>query len=412
MPMSQGPVALDRFKEELAGLQNDERVQGLLGQFSRWEPWIRQQQMDVTRIAAPTGLEGLRAEWILRQMRGLGYEQCGIDEVGNAWALTSAESGPVVLVSAHMDTVFPPRTELEPRRVNGLLLAPGISDNGAGLAALLAMLRACKESEVRPARPVLLVANVGEEGEGDLKGMRYLFERSPWRDRIECSLVIDGPGLEQVTTRALGSRRLQVTFRGKGGHSWSDAGAANPIHALGRAVANLAEAPLVSSEHGVRAATAITMVEGGTSVNTIPAAASMKLDLRAIDSEALQICVQQAQQAVSAALEEENRGARSGRIEAQLQVIGDRPAGEVAAGSRLLQALRTVDESLGIRAQFQMASTDANIPLSMGREAIRLGAGGRGGGAHTLEEWFDASGRELGLKRLLLLILLLSGTHV
>lgn len=395
------------MNERILRLLADSGVQAALTRFSSMEAWLQKQQMELTAIAAPTGLEGLRAEWMLRQMKELGLRSVDVDEVGNVIGFRPGvtEDGPVVAITAHLDTVFPARTPIQPKVVNGVLTAPGISDNGAGLAALLGLLRCLQDARLKTCWPLLLVANVGEEGEGDLKGFRHLFGPSPWNERIAATIVLDGPGVEHVTVQGLGSRRLKLTFRGPGGHSWSEAGTASAIHGLVRAChAMLAQVQPEPGESSFN----LGVMEGGSSINSIAAEASVRIDLRAHEADTLQSLAAAVRRAAAQGMEEENQLAMTGAVEARLQIIGDRPAGKLAPGSELLHAVLAVDRALNIEAQTGAASTDANLPLSLGRQAIRIGAGGRGGGAHTLDEWFDPTGRHLGLRRLLLLALLMA----
>lgn len=395
--------------DDLAGrLLTHPELQAALTRFAGMEAWLQKQQMEVTAIPAPTGLEGLRAEWMLRQMKEAGLPSAVVDEVGNVigYRPGAVDDGPILVISAHLDTVFPARTPIQPRIVNGILMAPGISDNGAGLAALMGLMRCLQEMRLQTRHPLLLVANVGEEGEGDLKGIRHLFSRSRWKDRIAWTVVLDGPGVDHVTVQGLGSRRLKLIFRGPGGHSWSESGGASAIHGLVRAChAMLAQVQTEPGESSFN----LGIIEGGSSINSIAAEASVRIDLRAHSVDALQALAAAVRRAAAQGLEEENQAAMTGAIEARLQVIGDRPAGKLSPGSELYRAILAVDEALGIASQAGAASTDANLPLSLGRQAIRIGGGGKGGGAHTAEEWFDPSGRELGLRRLLLLTLLLAG---
>lgn len=396
------------MNERIRRLLADSRLQIALARFSSMEAWLQKQQMEVTAIPAPTGLEGLRAEWMLRQIKELGLRSAEVDEVGNVIGLRPglASEAPAIALTAHLDTVFPARTPIQPKVVNGVLTAPGISDNGAGLVAILGLLRCLEEAGLKTRLPILLVANVGEEGEGDLKGFRHLFGQSPWSDRIAATIVLDGPGTEHVTVQGLGSRRLRLTFRGPGGHSWSEAGTASAIHGLVRAChAMLAQVQPEPGESSFN----LGLIEGGSSINSVAAEASVRIDLRAHHADTLQSLAAAVRRAAAQGMEEENQSAMTGSVEARLQVIGDRPAGKLAPGGELLQAILAVDHALGIESQTGVASTDANLPLSLGLPAIRIGGGGRGGGAHTLEEWFDPSGRERGLRRLLLLTLLMAG---
>ncbi|MGA7524369.1 MAG: M20/M25/M40 family metallo-hydrolase, partial [Acidobacteriaceae bacterium] len=300
------------------------------------------------------------------------------------------------------------------------LLGPGISDNGAGLAALWALAAAFHEFGIVTAVPLLFIANVGEEGEGNLRGMRHLY-RDKLATRTDVTpedvkdsppslamlIALDGAGTENIISQALGSRRFEVVISGPGGHSWSDHGAPNPIVAAALLIGTLSRIPLPVNP---RTTLNIGSIEGGTSINTIPERAVVKVDLRSSDPVRINELEQLLRSAVADACAETqaNSHPRS-RLDSTITLVGERPAGELPATSPLLAAIRAVDKQLGIRSQLQRASTDANIPLSLGLEAVALGAGGIGGGAHTIHEWFDPAGREQALKRLVLLILLLAG---
>jgi tripeptide aminopeptidase len=337
----------------------------------------------------------------------MGYE-AQIDRAGNVVAaLVYQRNAPFVALTAHLDTVLAPRNAEEIEvRPGGVIAGPGVADNGAGLAALLAVAQALK---LAPALPdcihnLLLVANTGEEGEGNLYGMRFLCRQSPYARRISAFLVLDGASTDHITVQALGSRRFEVLITGPGGHSWSDFGAANPVHALARAVSLFADVPLPA---GGRSAINVGILEGGTSVNSIPSQARAKVDIRSESNPAIELLVASLEEAVRMAVETENRRACGLPVTSKIREIGARPAAELAAGSRLLACVRAVDAHLGIRSHLDRASTDANIPLSMGREALTIGAGGQGGGAHTPAEWFNPEGRDLGLKRIFLALALL-----
>ncbi|HLY20365.1 MAG TPA: M20/M25/M40 family metallo-hydrolase [Bryobacteraceae bacterium] len=375
--------------------------------FTREKQWINDIHLQICRVPAPTFLEQQRAEWTVAQLRTLGWE-ASIDRAGNVVATPDAHAeGPFVALTAHLDTVLSPRAKedisVEP---DGRFRGPGISDNGAGLAALLAIARALK---VCP--PVegwhsglLLVANVGEEGEGNLSGMRHLCKQSPLGKKIGAFVVLDGASTEHITNRALGSRRFEVTFSGPGGHSWSDYGVGNPVHALSRAIAQFSDTRLNGSP---KSSFNVGFIEGGASVNAIPPLARAKVDIRSESNEKMEELVDALTGAIERALEVENQRATGGKIAVKIREIGSRPAGNLAESSAILAYLRAVDSHLGIRSHLDCASTDANIPMAMGIPAISIGAGGQGGGAHTAQEWFKPEGRDLGLKRILLTVCLL-----
>jgi acetylornithine deacetylase/succinyl-diaminopimelate desuccinylase-like protein len=321
--------------------------------------------------------------------------------------------GPLTAVTAHLDTVLEPRTPEEIRvGRDGELRGPGVSDNGAGLAALLAIAQAIRSNArlLDTPLPLVLVANVGEEGEGNLSGMRYLCRAGGLGARIRSFVVLDGPSTEHITSRALGSRRFEIQFAGPGGHSWSDHGIPNPVHALGRMIALFTESRSNGGSNGYqggRASYNFGLIEGGTSVNSIPTLARAKVDLRSEGSAQLDDMAQSLMGCVEHALEAENERGISARLAAKIREIGQRPAGELREGAPILTHLQAVDGHLGIRSQLDCASTDANIPLSLGMQAVSIGAGGQGGGAHTPNEWYRPDGRDTGLRRIFLALCLL-----
>jgi di/tripeptidase len=254
---------------------------------------------------------------------------------------------------------------------------------------------------------VLFVANVGEEGEGNLSGMRFLCRQSGLAPKIKAFVVLDGPTLEHITSEALASRRFELSFTGPGGHSWSDYGVGNPVHALSRAIALFADHPLSTSFDGPRSSFNFGVVDGGSSINSIPTMARAKVDIRSEKAERLDELAALLTLSVERALEVENERATGGRVSGKAKEIGSRPGGRLSDEADILNFVRSVDQHLGIRSHLDCASTDANIPLSMGLQAISIGAGGNGGGAHTPGEWFHPEGRELGLRRILLTLCLL-----
>jgi acetylornithine deacetylase/succinyl-diaminopimelate desuccinylase-like protein len=389
---------------EVAGLRG---VRDCLQWFTREKKWINETHLQLCRVPAPTFLEAQRAEWMLAQLREIGWE-VNLDRAGNVLATLDAyASGPFVALTAHLDTVLAPRNKDEISvEADGRLRGPGVADNGAGLAALLAIARALKSchplDEIRSG--LLLVANVGEEGEGNLSGMRYLCQQGPLAADLGAFLVLDGANTDHITARALGSKRFEVAFTGPGGHSWSDFGAANPVHALSRAVALFSDTRL---EGPARYSLNVGTVEGGASINAIPSAARAKVDLRSEDNDRLDELVELLNAAVARAQEVENQRSTAGKVAARIREIGSRPAAALPEDAPILAYVRAVDAHLGIRSRLDCSSTDANIPLHLGIPAVSIGAGGQGGGAHTPQEWFKPEGRDLGLKRILLTLMLL-----
>jgi len=395
------PAAAAINVSELAG---DRVVRECLQWFTREKQWINEIHLQLCRVPAPTFLEQDRALWFQEQLRSFGWNT-SIDRAGNV--IAAHGEGPYVALSAHLDTVIAPRSKEDIYvDADGRFCGPGVSDNGAGLAALLAMARVWKDGAGIPGLSgnLLLVANVGEEGEGNLLGMRQLCKQPPQGRSIEAFVVVDGANTDHITTRALGSRRFEIAFSGPGGHSWSDYGVGNPLHALCRAVAFFAETRI---EGTPKSAFNVGLIEGGSSVNAIPQLARAKVDIRSESNQKMDELVELLAGAVDRARDLENQRASGGKVTSKLKEIGSRPAAALPEDAAILQYVRAVDAHLGVRSHLDCSSTDANIPLSLGIPAIAIGAGGIGGGAHTTQEWFRPEGRDLGLKRIFLTLLLL-----
>lgn len=397
--------------QEIARLASLPAVQSAFRWFVSQEPQIADWQMQLAAIPAPPFGEGERAAWLAKRFRELGLDDVHQDEVGNVFGIRRGlePSNKFVAVTAHIDTVFPAGTALRPRREGTRLYGPGISDNGAGVAALLAAASALQEIAIRHLGPLVFIGNVGEEGEGDLRGMRHIFADAHWSEAIATTLVLDGAGTDSIVAEALGSRRFEVVVRGPGGHSWSDFGAPNPIIVLARAIERFAQVRVAAVP---KTTFNIGVIRGGTSVNSIPEWASMRVDLRSTSAAEIDRLEMALRAALDQAVTADGGKIRNGAVTYEADVIGSRPAGELDSNARILRVLRAVDSHLGNPSQVQRASTDANIPLSLGREAVAIGGGGAGGGAHTVQEWFDCAGRELALKRILLAALALTGVAV
>jgi len=371
-------------------------------EFRRW-------QMELAAVPAPPFGESARSQWLRQRFLNLGLHEVHADELGNVFGLFSAEkTQSLIAVSAHIDTVFPAGTRLSFSEDGNKLFGPGISDNAAGVVAMLAVASALKQAEIRPEANIVFIGNVGEEGEGNLRGMRHIFANAHWNEAIEGLLVVDGAGVDTYVTQALGSKRFEITFRGPGGHSWSDFGIQNPIVLLARALAKFSQTPVPESP---RTTFNIGVIQGGTSVNSIPESASARVDLRSASKDELRKLEERLHEAVTSTHREAVAQSPDQKISFQVESIGDRPAAELPEGARIVQIIRAVDAHLRIKSIPRLASTDANIPLSLGKEAITIGSGGDGGGAHTLREWFECTNRDLGLKRILLALLALTGVH-
>jgi tripeptide aminopeptidase len=388
-------------------LVENARVRTALDWFGRNLSWVNDTQARLTEIPAPPFQEEARAAAVKDFLAESGLAT-HTDKIGNVIAeLQGVNENEIVLLSAHLDTVFPAGTDVKVHREGSHMMAPGISDNGTGIAALVAVARALQFAHVKPERTILFVGNVGEEGEGNLRGMRELVET--YGPKLKAAIVLDGSGTEHVTTRALASRRLEATVTGRGGHSWSDFGMPNPINALIRGSLRFINTKIPS---GPRTTFNIGQIEGGTSVNSVPHEARIKVDIRSENEEELSRLESALRESIAAGVRDEMEPPRDrskGILEWKVELLGSRPGGELSSDSPLLAALRAADESIGNQSRMERSSTDANIPLSMGIDAISIGAGGTGGGAHSLQEWYDPTGRETGLKRVLLTVLGISG---
>src|SRR5215469_2487160 len=410
MPI-RSPVLANRPRSfNSSSLADQPQVRTALDWFTKNLKWVDDEQVKLTEIPAPSFQEAKRAEAVrdILASEGLAIHT---DKIGNVIGeLPGSDEREVVVLAAHLDTVFPAGTEIKVRREGGRLVAPGISDNGTGLAGLLAVARAIQTAKIKPRRTILFASNGGQEGEGNLRGMRALIDA--YRTKLRAVIVLDGSGTDHVTTKALASRRLEVVITGPGGHSWSDFGMVNPINALMRASVRFINTKVPASP---RTTFNLGQVEGGTSVNSIPHEAKLKVDLRSENEEQLVRLESALRECVAAGVKDEMDNAldrSKGKLEWKVDTIGSRPGGDLAADSPLLSALRAADDYLGNQSRIERSSTDANIPLSLGIDAIAIGAGGNGGGAHSLQEWYEPAGRELGLQRVMLTLLGVAGVAV
>ncbi len=388
-------------------LADNAQVRTALECFANNRAWIDDQQIRLTEIPAPSFEEAKRAAAVLALLAAEGLAT-HTDKLGNVIGeLRGSMEKEVVLVTAHLDTVFPAGTPIRLQREGERWIAPGISDNGTGLAALVALARALHVANIKPQRTILFAANVGEEGEGNLRGMRALIDANG--AKLRAVIVLDGSGIDHVTTKALASRRLEVVITGPGGHSWSDFGMPNPINALVRGSLRFINTKVPAAP---RTTFNLGQVEGGTSVNSIPYEAKLKVDLRSESEDEIVRLESALRECMAAGVRDEMENARDrskGKLDWNVNLIGSRPGGELASDSALLAALRAADDLVGNQSRLERSSTDANIPLSLGIDAIAIGAGGNGGAAHSLQEWYEPAGRETGLKRALLTLLGVAG---
>jgi len=348
----------------------------------------------LTEIPSPPFKEERRAAAYLDRLAAHGLAEVEQDEIGNVMALRRGEgNGGLVAIAAHLDTVFPEGTEVKVRREGTKLFAPGVGDDTRSLAVLLAFIRALDAAGIRTRRDILFVGDVGEEGLGDLRGMRHLFTKGRYRDRIEAFITVDSPDMDKLMTIGVGSKRYRVAFRGPGGHSFQAFGLVNPAFAMSRAIVELGKIQVPQTP---RTTFCASIVRGGTSINAIPAEVSVDIDLRSESAAELARLDETFRAIVAAAVEDENttRSTSEGRIAAEITTIGDRPAGATPSDADIVRYAAAAIAAQGIAVEEEVSSTDANIPMSLGIPAIKIGSGGRGGRAHSLEEWIDVDKAE------------------
>jgi tripeptide aminopeptidase len=387
----------------------DPRVRRALEYVQRTEPRTVEEQVAVCEIPAPPFKEQVRAEDYARRFRELGITDVRIDAEGNVIARRPGQPGePVVVLSGHLDTVFPEGTDVSVTREGSLLRGPGIGDDCRGLAVVLAVARSLQEAQIPTRGDILFVGTVGEEGQGNLRGVRHLFEKE-LKDQVDYFISVDGTGLG-LTTDAVGSYRYKITYKGPGGHSYGAFGMPNPIHALGRAISKISDFQVPGEP---KTTFNVGIIEGGTSVNSIPYEAIMQVDMRSEDPQALDAVDARFRRALQEALEEEN--ARwDGPVELTVEVDrwGLRPAGRQAPQSPIVQAAIGAGKALGFTPETGASSTDSNIPISLGIPAVTIDGGGRGRGAHSLDESFEVTDDSyLGPQWALLLTLALAGVR-
>lgn len=361
----------------------------------------------ITETPAPTFKEQARAQTYLAMLREAGLSNVASDEVGNAIGVRKGTGGgPVVVVSAHLDTVFPEGTDVRVKRDGTRLAAPGISDDSRGLAVLLAYARAMDAADIRTASDIVFLGTVGEEGAGNLRGVRYFFEAGPYKGRVKAFFSVDGIDPAEITNGGAGSIRYHVVFKGPGGHSFRAFGTVTPVAAMARAISGLYAVPVPADP---KTTYAVGVVAGGTSVNSIPSDATMDVDLRSQDRAELERLDARFRTVVSEAVAEENRvrATQTGTVTADLELIGRRPTGVTAPESEIAQHMTAAAKLLGYTPRLETRATDANLPMSLGIPALGIGAGGTGGRNHSLDEYIDVEplesvrGMSVGLAALL-----------
>jgi len=355
-----------------------------------YERYVRELIM-LTEIPAPPFGETARGGAYAKLLKDAGLENVTTDAEGNVLGLYRGRgNGPLLAVAAHLDTVFPAETDVKVKRDGSRLSAPGIGDDTRNLAFMVAFIRALHEAKVPTASDILFVGNVGEEGPGDLRGVRYLFTKGEWKDRIKRFITIDGGNNLVVTNGGLGSRRYKVAFKGPGGHSWGAFGLVSPAFAMGNAIAKFGQLKVPTSP---KVTYNVGVVTGGTSVNSIPFEVAMEVDMRAVDPAALKDVDAKFLKIIAEAVAEENaaRSTKEGPIVADIKLIGERPSGVTSPDHPVLKEVTALMRAYGKTPAWSTSSTDANLPISLGIPAFSMSSSSpnRGGRAHALDEWTD-----------------------
>lgn len=364
------------------------------------------EQLVMCGIPAPSCHEEERAEYVKAKFEEIGLENVHMDQVRNVFGTISGTGqGPTIMLAAHLDTVFPMKTDVTVRKEGNIYRCPGISDDTRAVAELFTIARAMKASGLRPQGDLIFCADVCEEGLGDLRGVKHIFQNS---DRIDGFVSIDDTETGGIVYKAVGSVRYEVVFTGRGGHSFRDFGLPNPVHAMGRAIQKISDFQVPQSP---RTTFNVGVIQGGTSVNTISGSASMLVDLRSVDPRELEKLSAEMKLAVEQAVKEENsRWKSEEKVQAEIRKKGERPAGAQDEDCPAVRAAKEAAVLAGIESKLlEACSTDANIPISMGIPALTVGRGGKGGGTHSIYEWFEPAKAWLGPQRDLLLVLGLGG---
>lgn len=393
------------FGQDVSSLLADSAVTGAMQRVEANEPEMLAEQARVCEIAAPPFHEEKRGLALQKLFEAEGLREVRIDKAGNVVGVRpGAKARPNLVFAAHLDTVFPEGTNVAVSHEGAVMKGPGIGDDCRGLVVMLGVIRALREARVTTPGTITFVADVGEEGLGDLRGMKELFGET-LKGKIDNFISVDGLGTG-ITNVGVGSYRYKVTFKGPGGHSYGAFGMANPIQAMGRAIAKI-DAFEVPKEP--KTTFNVGRVGGGTSVNAIPFEAWMEVDMRSADVRSLETLNGQFKAAMNEAVEEENkRWGGKGAVNVAPELVGLRPAGRTAEGSAIVKTALAADQALHLETKLGEGSTDSNVPMNLGIPAITIGGGGKGSGAHSLNETYESTGSVLGTQRALLLALALA----
>lgn len=402
--MADSLIIQDEYSEEMNQLMNEPAIVNALDYIENTDDQVIEDQILLTEIPAPPFGEQKRGEKFAEMLQQYGADSVWTDNEGNVIGFKKGtERERVLAIAGHLDTVFPIETDVSVEMKGDTLFAPGISDDGRGITTVLSLLRTVNENDIKLKSDILFIGNVGEEGLGDLRGMKYLFrEDGP---QIDTFISVDGTRFSGIVNGALGSHRYRVTFEGPGGHSWGAFGLANPHHAAARAITHFVDAADVYTQEGLRTSYNIGRIGGGTSVNSIPFESWFEVDMRSLSPERLNEIDEIFQDAMHKGLDEQNALRRHGpEMTVDLNMIGNRPSGHTSTDEEIVQKAAAITREMGEEPSISTSSTDSNIPISMGIPAITIGGGGEGGAAHSLDEWFLNTDGYRGIQRAFLII--------
>jgi len=401
----------DIYVKNIKKIANNNKVKKAFKYILDVEEKTNKNLIELTEIEAPPFKEEKRAKEFSERLKLAGIEKVWIDSIGNVIGLLEGSIGNKnIAIDAHLDTVFPEGTDVQVRVKNDTLFAPGIGDDTRGLAMILTIAETIVKNEIKPVDNILFIGTVGEEGLGDLRGVRYLFKNN--EPKIDSWIAIDGGSIGRVNNQALGSYRYEVVFDGPGGHSWGAFGLVNPHHALGAGIKNFVEKADIYTGSGPKTSYNVGIISGGTSINSIPFKSSMQIDIRSIDTNRLNDMEEILFNSMNKALDEQNAIKRSGPdLKLTINKIGNRPSGKVDESVPLIQKTIAATQYMGIEPRLTIGSTDSNIPISLGLPAVTIGRGGEGGGAHSLDEWWLNKDGYRSIQLALLILLSESGIN-
>ena len=401
----------DIYFKNIKKIANNNKVKKAFKYIVDVEEKTNKNLIELTEIEAPPFKEEKRAKEFSERLKLAGIEKVWIDSIGNVIGFLEGSIGNKnIAIDAHLDTVFPEGTDVQVRIKNDTLFAPGIGDDTRGLAMILTIAETIIKSDIKPVDNILFIGTVGEEGLGDLRGVRYLFKNN--EPKIDSWIAIDGGSIGRVNNQALGSYRYEVVFDGPGGHSWGAFGLVNPHHALGAGIKNFVEKADIYTDNGPKTSYNVGIISGGTSINSIPFKSSMQIDIRSIDPNRLNDMEEILFNSMNKALDEQNAIKRSGPdLKLTINKIGNRPSGKVDESVPLIQKTIAATQYMGVEPRLTIGSTDSNIPISLGLPAVTIGRGGVGGGAHSLDEWWLNKDGYKSIQLALLILLSESGIN-